>query len=186
MWLASCRTLILRGLVTIAFGLLLMLWPRVGLDVFVLLFGAFAVVEGALILTAAALAVRGVPGRTLAVVAGLLSVIVGTFTFLWPGLTQLALLILIAVRAIGVGVAELATAVHIGQHAPRMGAATLLVASAGLLSIAFGTVLLLLPEIGLIAVVWALGLYTIVLGFGVIAKAWLFTLPSHALMTAQR
>jgi uncharacterized membrane protein HdeD (DUF308 family) len=186
MWFASGRTLVLRGLVTIAFGLLLILRPTISFELLVLLFGAFALVEGALALTAAALATPAEPGRAVAFLAGGVGVSVGITTFLWPGVTQVALLILIALRALVVGVAELALAADIAHHLSARSAVAWLFACTGLLSIAFGAVLLLYPGVGLIVLVWMIGLYGLTLGIVVIAKAWLLTLSSHTLITAHR
>ena len=186
MWLASGRTLVLRGVVTIAFGLLLILRPTTTLELLVLLFGAFALVEGALALTAAALAAQGEPGRAVAFTAGAVGVGVGITTFFWPGVTQLALSILIALRALVVGAAELALAADIALHVSRRTAVAWLFACTGVLSIAFGAVLLLYPGAGLVALVWLLGLYASAIGIVVIARAWFLTLSSHALITTHR
>jgi uncharacterized membrane protein HdeD (DUF308 family) len=185
MWFASGRTLVLRGLVTIAFGLLLILRPAISLELLVLLFGAFALVEGALALTAAGLATRGETGRGVAFVAGASGVGFGIITFLWPGVTQVALLILIALRALVIGVAELALAAEIARQLSVRSAVSWLFASAGLLSLAFGALLLLHPRAGLVALVWVVGLYAVMLGILLIAKAWLLTLSSHTPVTTE-
>ena len=105
----------------------------------------------------------------MAFIAGALAVVVGVVTFLWPGLTELVLLVLIALRAIMVGVAEMVTAARIGWHAPG----GWLLACVGVLSIAFGALLLMYPGTGVLALVWAIGLYAIVVGCLGIARAWL-------------
>ena len=179
MWFASPRTLILRGVVTIAFGLLLILWPAVSFRVFVFLFGAFALAEGALLVTGAVWSAPEADGRTAAFTAGSLGILVGVVTFFWPGLTLLAMLWLIALRAVIVGAAELSAATHLARQAAG-GGATWLLGAAGVLSIAFGAVLVLFPGAGLVAVVWAIGLYAILLGAMLIGKAWLITRPVYA------
>ena len=181
MWFASPRALIARGLVTIAFGMLLMWRPGISLQLFILVFAAYALLEGAFVLTAAAVAPRGEPGRAVAFVAGGLGLTIGVFTFLWPGLTELALLILIALRVLVVGVAEIATAVYIGRHQSGWGTAMWLLACVGLLSIAFSTILLMYPSTGLLALVWAIGFYAVLLGMVLITKAWLLAFSSLAL-----
>ena len=134
MWYGSSRALILRGLITVAFGLLLVAWPAISLTALILLFGAFALVDGALMLVIGLEMQRRDAARLVALIAGALTVVVGTATFLWPGLTALVLVVLIALRAIIVGVAETVTAARIGRHASGMW----LLAGVGLLSIAFG------------------------------------------------
>ena len=169
MWFGSSRTLILRGLVTVAFGLLLIGWPAISLTVLILLFGAFAVVDGALTFVMGLEMPRGETVRPVALIAGALAAMVGIATFLWPGLTELVLLVLIALRAIIVGAAEVVTAARIGRQAPGVW----WLAGVGLLSIAFGALLIVYPATGILAMVWAIGLYAIVIGFAGIARVWL-------------
>jgi uncharacterized membrane protein HdeD (DUF308 family) len=175
MWFASSRTLILRGLVTMAFGLAVIAWPTVSFEAFVLLFGAFALVEGALILLTSTRPTPDGGSRTAAVVGGILGVAIGISTFIWPGITLLALLWLIAVRALIVGVVELSAAAQLGAHVSLTSGAVWLLAAAGFLSVVFGAVLLLIPGAGLVAVMWAIGFYALLLGAMLIARAWVIT-----------
>jgi uncharacterized membrane protein HdeD (DUF308 family) len=176
MWFGSSRTLIVRGLITLAFGVLLIGWPAISLTVLILLFGAFALVDGALILAIGVHMPSGEPARPVAFLAGTLAVIVGIVTLLWPGLTGLVLLALIALRAIIVGVAEIVIATRIGRHA----SAAWLLACVGLLSIAFGTLLLVHPGTGILALVWVIGLYAIVIGSLGVVRAGLLATTRHA------
>lgn len=168
MWFASRQTLILRGLVAIAFGVLLLVWPAISLRVLIVLFGAFALVDGALVLTTGIQTPSTEPARQIALAAGVGAMAVGVLTFLWPGLTALALLVLIALRAVVIGIAEVATAVHLG----RDGSGPALLAAVGLASIAFGIFLLASPGTALLALVWLIGLYAVVIGLVSIARAW--------------
>ena len=169
MWFGSPRTLILRALVTIAFGVLLMASPAISLSVLILLFGAFALVDGALILTMGLQMGSGEPARPVALVAGALAVVVGVITFLWPGLTEVVLLVLIALRAMIIGIAELITAGRMGRHS----SVAWFLAALGLVSIAFGALLIADPAPGILALVWVIGLYAVVVGSAGIARVWL-------------
>jgi uncharacterized membrane protein HdeD (DUF308 family) len=136
------------------------------------------------VLATAAAADRGTPGRSIALLTGVLGVVVGILTFLWPGLTQLALLILIALRAVILGTVELAAAVYIGRYASGGAIATSPIACVGLLSITFGVLLLAYPGTGLLALVWVIGLYALALGLMTIAKAFVSTLSIEPAMPA--
>lgn len=166
------------------FGVLLMAWPAVSLDVLLLLFGAFALVDGVLVLATAATVDRGTPGRWIAVLAGALATVVGIVTFLWPGLTQLGLLVLIALRAVILGTFELTAAVYIGRHTSAGAVATSLIACVGLLSIAFGVLLLAFRGTGLLALVWVIGFYALAVGFITIAKAVVTPLSTRWMTSA--
>jgi uncharacterized membrane protein HdeD (DUF308 family) len=176
MWFGSYRTLILRGLIAIAFGILLIAWPAISLTMLILLFGAFAVVDGALIFTIGLQTPPGEAIRLVALFAGALAVIVGIATFLWPGLTEVVLLVLIALRAIIVGAAEMVTAARIGRHVSM----AWVLACMGLVSIAFGTLLLIYPGAGILALVWAIGVYAVVIGSLGIARVWLVATARYA------
>ena len=85
------------------------------------------------------------------------------------------LLVLIALRAIVIGVAEVVTAVHLGRDV-----AGWLLALVGLLSITFGALLLVYPGAGLIALVWVIGAYAVVVGALGIARAWWIATSRYA------
>ena len=175
MWFGTSRALVLRGLVTIAFGVALLVWPSISLAVLIVLFGAFAVIDGGLILTMGLQLPSDTTARAVAVVAGALAIVVGVVTFFRPGATELVLLVLIALRAIVIGVAEVVTAVHLGRDV-----AGWLLALVGLLSITFGALLLIYPGAGLIALVWVIGAYAVVVGALGIARAWWITTSRYA------
>ena len=182
MWFGSSRSLILRGLLTVGFGVLLIGWPRISLAALIVVFGAFALADGGLWLVMGLEMPPGEAGRPLAFVAGAFAVFVGLIALLWPGLTELVLLVLIACRAIIVGLVEIAVAARIGRH--ELGA--WLLGGVGLFSIAFGTLLLVYPGTGILAVVWAIGLYAIVIGSLGIARAWVLTIARHAWLPSRR
>ena len=170
MWLESRQTVLARGIIAVTFGALLMLFPGISVAAFVLVFGAFAVLDGVLFLSAAAVAPREEPGRMLALAAGVLAIIIGVMTFMWPGLTELALVVLVALRALVIGSVEIAACVH----AWRQGASRTIwvLGWIGAISVAFGVLLLAFPGTGLLAVVWGIGLYAVVAGILTIVHAW--------------
>ena len=99
--LAKCWwLLLLRGLAAIAFGVLAFLWPGLTLVTLVLIYGAFALVDGVLSLAAAFTGgAKPVPTWWL-VVVGLLGIAAGAVTFLWPGITAILLVLFIGAWAL--------------------------------------------------------------------------------------
>src|SRR5215813_8256812 len=95
----------LRGLAAIIFGIMAFIWPGITLSVLVLLFGAYAIVDGVLALYAAARS--GGQNVWAPLLEGVLGIIAGIVAFVWPGLTALTLVYIIAAWAIVTGVLEL-------------------------------------------------------------------------------
>jgi uncharacterized membrane protein HdeD (DUF308 family) len=151
--------LMLRAVTAILFGLLALMWPGLTLAALIILFGAYALVDGiaALIM---AIASRGLPGFGSLLVQGLIGVAAGVFTFLYPGLTAIALLVVIAAWAVVIGIGAIAAAIALRKEMtgewplPFVGA----------LSIVLGLLLMLRPGEGALALVWLIALYALLAG----------------------
>jgi uncharacterized membrane protein HdeD (DUF308 family) len=157
--------LLLRGISAAVFGVLAIVWPGITLLTLVIIYGAVALIDG---IAGIALGVRGgVDGRTWwgMILLGLLGVIAGAVTFVWPGLTAVVLLVIIALWAIVRGVLEIIGAITLRKI---IQGEWLLILS-GVLSIGFGVLLLLQPAAGALAVMWLIGIYMIAFGITTIA-----------------
>ena len=150
---------VLRGVAAIIFGILAFAWPGITLLTLVLFWGAFALVDGVLAIIAAVKGGNPMPRWWLAIV-GLAGIIAGALTFLMPGLTALVLVTFIAVWAIVLGVMEIIGAIKLRKEVQGE---WLLILN-GAISVLFGIVLLWRPTTGLIALVWIIGAYAIILG----------------------
>ena len=157
----SSRFLALTGLAGIVFGIAALVWPSITLAVLVALFGAYALVAGVFTL-AAGVDFAGEKARHWVpmVLGGLAGIALGVLTFFRPGLTALALLLVIAAWAIIIGVFEIVAGVELFGQVKGSWAYAL----AGLLSVAFGVVIAINPGSGPLAIVWLIGLYAIVTG----------------------
>jgi uncharacterized membrane protein HdeD (DUF308 family) len=125
--------LLLRGICAILFGVLAFVWPGITLLTLVLLYGAFALVDGVLALAEAVMGGAPAPRWWLALV-GLLGIAVGILTFAWPGITALVLLLFIAGWAIATGILQIVGAIRLRKEIDNE---WLLIAS-GVVSIIFG------------------------------------------------
>jgi uncharacterized membrane protein HdeD (DUF308 family) len=158
--LNNFRTMFLfRGLAAIAFGIIALVWPKLTLYVLVLLFGIFAIISG-IIAVAASLQNRGEHGWGLLLFEGILWVLVGVVALVFPGIAALAFLYLLAAWAIITGILELIAPLSFPMSLGRA-VVTLLV---GVVSVVFGVLIATRPASGLLAVVWLIGLYAIVVG----------------------
>ena len=138
------------------------------------LWGAYAIVDGVLALWEAIAGRGGYTGsRFWLAIVGIAGIIAGLLAFAWPGLTALVLLMFIAVWAIVTGLFEVWGAIQLRKE---IEGEWLLILS-GLLSVAFGVILLARPGIGALAVVWLIGWYAILAGGLYVALA--FRLKKH-------
>jgi uncharacterized membrane protein HdeD (DUF308 family) len=154
------RGLIIRGCVAIGFGVALLVWPGIGLRAFVLLFGAYSFVDGAVALYSAI--VDAPTGeRAWLALHGVAGILVGVAVFVWTDLTALALLYVIGTWAIIVGVIEFGAALA----APAGGGnARVLMGLHGAVSVTFGVVMWWRPGAGALALATLVATFAIVTG----------------------
>ena len=150
----------LRGVLAIAFGVLALVWPRQTLLVLVVLFGAFALVDGICTAIAGASTHLYNDRWWAAVLSGLAGIAIGLLTLLWPHATAYALLYFIAAWAVVTGALWIAAAIQLRRVVPGEWAAIL----NGMLSILFGALLFAFPGEGALGIAWAIGLDAIVFG----------------------
>lgn len=151
---------LLRGIIALLFGLAIFAWPGITLAVLILLFAAFAFVDG-LLMAIHSLVVIGTDGRWwLKLVQGLIGVGAGLAAFLWPGLTALVLLYIIAFYAIFGGVFQ---AAYGGLYRKKIRGDLLLIAG-GVISVIFGVLLVLFPLAGALALIKVIGIFEVVFG----------------------
>jgi len=150
----------LRGVAAVLFGLITMFQPGIGLAALVLLFGAYALADGILGVVLVIMHRNGERHWAAMLIGSILSIGAGILTFFFPGITALSLLFLIAAWAIVIGVAEIVTAVRLR----KVITGEWMLGLSGVLSIAFGILLVLFPGAGALAVVLWIGAYAIVFG----------------------
>ena len=161
------KVIALRGSAAIAFAVVILVWPNIGLATLIALFGAFALVSGfATIAGAFDLPIQGGQRASL-VVEGILGVAVGVVVFIWPELSGLGLLYVVAAWAIALGIFEIALAFVL----PIRGGRSLLVVLGGLLSVAFGVIMFAHPGAGAVALLTLIAAFAMVTGVMQIAFA---------------
>lgn len=166
---------LLRGVFAIVFGVLAFAWPGPTLLTLVLLYGAFALVDGvASIITA----VKGGPhtSRWWLAIVGVFGVVAGILTFYWPGLTALLLLLFIAFWAIATGIAQIIGGIRLRHELDN----EWLPIAGGVLSVLFGLLLLARPGAGALAMIFAIGIYAIAQGILTIAFSLRLRRHAHA------
>ena len=161
-------TFILRGVLAILFGIVAFISPPATIAVLVLLFGAWALVDGAFDIVAALQHRTMDRSWWLTILEGIVGIVAGLLALAFPGIAASALLVLIAAWSIVTGVIEVALAIRLREQITG----ELWLAIAGLLSIAFGVLLFLFPAAGALTIVWIIGAFAIAFGISLIALGW--------------
>lgn len=164
---------VLRGVFAILFGVLTLIWPGLSLLTLVLLYGVFALFDGVLSVGAAIMGGNRMPRWWLAV-AGILGIVVGVLTLVWPGITGLVLLYFIAAWAIVVGILQIIGAIRLRKEIE--GEWWLI--AAGVLSVIFGVLILIYPAAGALGIAFMIAWFAIVWGALLLALGW--RLRKHA------
>jgi uncharacterized membrane protein HdeD (DUF308 family) len=153
--------LALRGAIAILFGLAALLRPGIALEALILLFGAYALVDGVFAIVGIFGGTRGGTPRWLLLIEGIAGILAGLIAFVLPGLTALLLLYLIAAWAIITGIFEIATAIRLRREI--RGEWALIIG--GALSVLFGVILIVVsPFAAILSLVWLIGIYAVAFG----------------------
>ena len=150
---------ILRGIAAIVFGLIILAWPTITARTLIVAFGIFAVAAGIFAILAG-LRTEETRRRWRQLAEGVIAVLAGIVALAWPTITARALLYLIAAWAIVTGIIELAGALR--TRLVTMSEWVLL--ASGAISLIFGILLLVWPRLGVLALVWLIGIYAILYG----------------------
>ncbi len=149
----------LRGALTVAFGLLALFLPAITLGALVLVFGIYALAEGTVLLIMS-FNKKNTQHWWITLLQGIAGIGAGIITFVWPQISAVVLLAIIAVWAIFTGVLEIVGAIRLRKE---IKGEWLLVLS-GVLSLVFAYILLSNPAAGALALVWVIGVYAVVFG----------------------
>jgi uncharacterized membrane protein HdeD (DUF308 family) len=152
--------IVLRGVLAVLFGVMAVTWPGVTLAALVIVWGAYALADGIFAL-AGAWQVRdqGKPFWAL-ILVGLIGIAAGVLTFMWPGMTALALLMVIAAWACVMGVFQIVAAIRLR----KLIEGEWLLGLSGLLSVLFGVLMVASPGAGALAMLAMIAAYAIVFG----------------------
>lgn len=167
--------MLIRGIIAVIFGVIALVWPGITVVALVFLFGIYSIVDGIITL------VRAIRDRAQLrswgwfVFTGVISVAAGVVALVWPGITALVLLYIIAFYAIIFGILGVVGSFKL-KGFPGSGWGWLLAAS--VLAVIFGIVLLIFPGEGIIGLTWLLGWYAIF--FGVLVLVAAFQVRSRA------
>ncbi len=151
---------VLRGVLAILFGLSAFIWPGITLLTLVILFGVYAIFDGAVAIGTGLARTKSAPRWWTFLVEGLLSVGAGVVALFQPGLATLVLIYIIATWAVFTGILEIVTAIRLRHELTN----EWFLALGGVLSIGLGILLFLQPAAGSLAIVWMIAGYALLFG----------------------
>lgn len=154
---------VVRGALAVLFGLLTLAWPGITVLVLIALFATFCLLDG---ITSIISAVQRKDWGWY-LFGGILSLVMGILTIMWPVSAGFALIILIAAWAIMRGVFDIAAAITLRRELNRKLEWMLVIS--GIVSILFGALIVLSPVAGVLAIVGVIAGFAIFLGITLIA-----------------
>lgn len=159
--------LALRGICALIFGAIAILWPGITVAALVILFAAYMLADGILAIISAVRAGRRHQRWGLLVVEGILDLIVGAIAIVWPLITIVAFIYLLAAWAIVTGGLMFTAAFRLQLEHGRW-----LLGLAGLVSVVWGVLLLVWPLAGAVVLALWLGAYALVFGITMLILAF--------------
>ena len=159
MFKSLSTSLIVRGILAVAVGIMALAWPGVTVLALVILFAVYAFMASGL------QAMRAFTSRDAGPVVGhlllgLIDLAAGVLALAWPGITALVLVLIVGSWAVVTGVFEFAAAFQAGEPA---GTRALYILG-GLVSVAFGVVLFAHPGVGALTLALLFGLFNLIYG----------------------
>jgi uncharacterized membrane protein HdeD (DUF308 family) len=160
-----------RGVAAILFGVLALVWPAITVLALVIVFGAYALVDGVFAVVAAfgnrdGGRTRG--NRAWLFARGIAGILTGIIALVWPSITALALLWLIALWAMVAGVFDMVAAFQLRKEIRR----EWLLALSGGLSVLLGLLLLVWPAAGVLTLIVLIGVAAIAFGITLLILGW--------------
>jgi uncharacterized membrane protein HdeD (DUF308 family) len=176
---------VVRGLIAIILGVISIFFPGITLGALVFLFGAYALIDGVMNLMSARRSSRIAEPWALHALIGIAGVAAAVITVMWPAITAIALVSIVAAWALITGVFEIVAAVRLRKEI----SGEWLMALSGIASIVFGFLLITFPIAGAFAIAVAVGVYLIffgvvLIGLGLRLRGWMHRLYPRAPMHA--
>jgi uncharacterized membrane protein HdeD (DUF308 family) len=148
-----------NGLLAVASGVVILIWPSISLFALTILFGAWTLATG-VVGFGAALTGSVRQERGWMALSSLLGIGVGAAVLIWPDISELALLYVIGAYAVALGVVTVIGAFYL----PLDGGDTALFVLSGLVSILFGIVMFAKPGAGALVTLALIAAFALVTG----------------------
>lgn len=149
------NTIMIRGVISVLFGLIAIFAPAIGLEILLLLFGAYAFADGILAI------VVGLRSPSLLLfVEGVVGMSVGLFILFMMQQAIMVFILVIGIWAILTGILEIIAAYELRKHI----ADDVWMLFVGIASIIFGILVFLNPLTSALAITFVFGVYALMFG----------------------
>ena len=155
---------IIRGVLAIIFGLIAFFGPIATAIALAIVIGVFAIVTGVFDIIEA-IRHRGSSSMIVRIVLGAVSILFGILVLVWPDISLAIFVIMVGVWAIITGILQIVSSVR-HRAVPDSGWVWGIVG--GALTILFGVVVLIWPGIGIVTIIWIIGIWAVVWGIALI------------------
>jgi uncharacterized membrane protein HdeD (DUF308 family) len=157
----------IRGVVGILFGLVALFLPGATMLSLVLVFAAYTFVDGVFAIVSAVRAAGQHERWGLLVLEGVADIAVAAIAVLWPGITVVAFVLLVAAWAVVTGALMLWAAFRLDVDSGRWWFVL-----GGVVSLAYGILLIVAPMVGALVLTWWLGAYALIFGVALLVLAF--------------
>ena len=165
---AMWRTILLRGLASLAFGILAIAYPRITLAIVVTIFGIYALADGLLGLWGIYRGKSKDGTSVPALLTALAGITAGLVCLLFPAFALTYLLLLIGLWNVAAGLLQLIGSIVL-RHEIQHG---WLMALGGLLGAGLGLLIMLYPADAAVSIIWLIAGTAILLGLLLVLFAW--------------
>jgi uncharacterized membrane protein HdeD (DUF308 family) len=165
--MADSSTLLVRGILGVLVGVAALIWPGITLAALVVVFGAYAALDGIANLVTGYLRSRIRERAWPLVVHGLVGIAAAAVAALDPVLTAFTLVLVVAAWAILTGVMQVVAAARLRDGS----SGEWLLGLSGALSIAFGVLVILFPGAGALTIAMMFGAFAAANGIVLITLA---------------
>ncbi|GAA4535895.1 HdeD family acid-resistance protein [Amycolatopsis samaneae] len=148
--------LVIRGVFAILFGVVALVWPGVTVLALAFVFGIYAIVDGIALLAEP----KGAERRWGTIFAGVLGILAGILTLVWPAITALTLALLVGIWAVVTGIMEISTAIRLRKWIRG----EVFLGLAGVLSVVLGVLIFVRPDAGALVIAVMAGIYALIFG----------------------
>lgn len=156
------QLIVLRGVVAVLFGIVAIAWPEITVLSLAILFGVYTLLDGVTSITMGF--GHNSTDRVYLITLGVLGVVAGLISLIWPAITVIVLLLIIAVWAIVAGVMQIAAAIRLRKVIRN----EWFLALSGAVALVLGLLLIVQPGEGAIALLVAIATFALVWGITLI------------------